>query len=75
MGYAKKYALDFELKYREFNPAHTVQNLYSAMHENYYGKEEFNNNEFSDGVWGIYDKPFFEFFYKQLNKKNYWGIN
>ncbi len=37
--YAKKYALDFELKYREFNPAHTVQNLYSAMHENYYGKE------------------------------------
>ena len=37
--YAKKYALDFEIRYREFNPAHTVQNLYSAMHENYYGKE------------------------------------
>ena len=41
-----------------------------AGFENYYGKEEFNNDKFSDGVWGIYDKPFFEFFYKQLNKKN-----
>ena len=41
-----------------------------AGFENYYGKEEFNNDEFSDGVWGIYDKPFFEFFYEQLNKKN-----
>mgnify|MGYP001235338805 FL=1 len=41
-----------------------------AGFENYYGKEEFNNDEFSDGVWGIYDKPFFEFFYKKLNKKN-----
>lgn len=41
-----------------------------AGFENYYGKEEFKNDEFSDGVWGIYDKPFFEFFYKQLNKKN-----
>ena len=37
-----------------------------AGFENYYGKEEFNNDEFSDGVWGIYDKPFFEFFYKHL---------
>ena len=41
-----------------------------AGFENYYGKEEFNNDEFSDEVWGIYDKPFFEFFYYQLNKKN-----
>ena len=29
--------------------------------ENYYGKEEFNNDEFSDEVWGIYDKPFLNF--------------
>tara|TARA_B110000858_G_scaffold73200_1_gene85100 strand:+ start:1058 stop:1465 length:408 start_codon:yes stop_codon:yes gene_type:complete len=36
--YAKKYALDFEMKYKEFNPAHTVQNLYSALNENYYNK-------------------------------------
>jgi len=37
--YAKKYALDFEMKYKEFNPAHTVHNLYSAMNEAYYCKE------------------------------------
>tara|TARA_R110000851_G_scaffold94758_7_gene205776 strand:+ start:1596 stop:2003 length:408 start_codon:yes stop_codon:yes gene_type:complete len=36
--YAKKYALDFQVKYKEFNPAHTVQNLYSALNENYYNK-------------------------------------
>ena len=41
-----------------------------AGYENYYGKEEFNNEEFSDGVWGIYDKPFFEFFHQKLNKQN-----
>ena len=40
-----------------------------AGFEDYYGKEEFNNDEFSDEVWGIYDKPFFEFFYQKLNKK------
>ena len=36
--YAKKYALELGVKYKEFNPAHTVKNLYSAMNENYYGK-------------------------------------
>jgi len=41
-----------------------------AGYENYYGKEEFNNEKFSDGVWGIYDKPFFEFFHQKLNKQN-----
>jgi phosphoglycerol transferase MdoB-like AlkP superfamily enzyme len=41
-----------------------------AGYENYYGKEEFNNERFSDGVWGIYDKPFFEFFHQKLNKQN-----
>tara|TARA_B100000900_G_scaffold264703_1_gene225842 strand:- start:1181 stop:3013 length:1833 start_codon:yes stop_codon:yes gene_type:complete len=41
-----------------------------AGYENYYGKEEFNDEEFSDGVWGIYDKPFFEFFHQKLNKQN-----
>ena len=40
-----------------------------AGFENYYGKEEFNNDEFSDGVWGIYDKPFLNFSINSLIKK------
>jgi len=36
--YAKKYALEFGVTYREFNPAHTSKNLYSVMPESYYGK-------------------------------------
>ena len=37
--YAKKYALEMHCNYIEFNPAHTVRNLYSALHNAYYGKE------------------------------------
>ena len=36
--YARKYALEFGIKYKEFNPAHTPRNLYSAMSDEYYGK-------------------------------------
>jgi len=36
--FARKYALEFGIRYREFNPAHTVKNLYSAMSETYYEK-------------------------------------
>ncbi len=36
--YAKKYALELGCKYMEFNPAHTVHNLYSACNENFYSK-------------------------------------
>jgi len=36
--YAKKYAIEFGVTYREFNPAHTVKNLYSVMSESYYSK-------------------------------------
>jgi hypothetical protein len=36
--YARKYALEFGIKYREFNPAHTTKNLYSAMSDIYYEK-------------------------------------
>jgi predicted Rossmann fold nucleotide-binding protein DprA/Smf involved in DNA uptake len=36
--YVKKYALEFGLNYKEFNPAHTPQNLYSAMSEGYYAR-------------------------------------
>jgi len=37
--YAKKYSLELGVKYVEFNPSHTVKNLYSAMPDSYYGKE------------------------------------
>jgi len=36
--YARKYALEFGIRYREFNPAHTIKNLYSAMSDLYYEK-------------------------------------
>lgn len=37
--YAKKYSIEFGVSYKEFNPAHTNKNLYSAMPDMYYGKE------------------------------------
>lgn len=36
--YAKKFSVEMGVSYREFNPAHTTKNLYSAMPESYYGK-------------------------------------
>ena len=36
--FARKYSLEFGIKYKEFNPAHTTKNLYSAMSDNYYNK-------------------------------------
>ena len=36
--FARKYALEFGIKYKDFNPAHTIKNLYSAMSETYYEK-------------------------------------
>jgi predicted Rossmann-fold nucleotide-binding protein len=36
--HVKKYALEFGLRYEEYNPAYTPRNLYSAMPEEYYGK-------------------------------------
>ena len=36
--FAKKYAIELGCNYVEFNPAHTPKNLYSALSENYYGK-------------------------------------
>lgn len=34
---------------------------------NYYGKDEYNNDNDYDGIWGIWDEPFFQFFEKKLN--------
>jgi predicted Rossmann fold nucleotide-binding protein DprA/Smf involved in DNA uptake len=36
--YAKKYSLEMGVTYKEFNPAHTVKNLYSIMPESYFEK-------------------------------------
>lgn len=36
--YAKKYALELGVDYKEFNPAHTSKNLYSGMPDTYYDK-------------------------------------
>lgn len=36
--YVKKYCLDMGIDYVEYNPAHTVHNLYSALREDYYNK-------------------------------------
>jgi len=35
----KKYAIELGVQYVEYNPAHDVRNLYSAMPDSYYGKE------------------------------------
>ena len=36
--YVRKYALEFGFRYTEYNPAHTVRNLYSGMTKDYYEK-------------------------------------
>jgi phosphoglycerol transferase MdoB-like AlkP superfamily enzyme len=38
-------------------------------YDHYYGKDEYNNDADFDGIWGIWDEPFFQFFDKELNKK------
>ncbi|KIA83802.1 sulfatase [Kaistella solincola] len=37
--------------------------------KHYYGKTEFNNDQEFDGIWGIWDEPFFQFFAQTLNQK------
>ena len=37
--------------------------------KHYYGKTEFNNDTDFDGMWGIWDEPFFQYFAKTLNTK------
>lgn len=38
-------------------------------YDHYYGKTEFNNDEEFDGVWGIWDEPFFQYMREVLNTK------
>jgi phosphoglycerol transferase MdoB-like AlkP superfamily enzyme len=37
--------------------------------DNYYGKNEYNNDSEFDGVWGIWDEPFFQYFNTTISKK------
>lgn len=38
-------------------------------YDHYYGKNEYNNDADFDGVWGIWDEPFFQYFNKTISKK------
>lgn len=38
-------------------------------YNHYYGKTEYNNDADFDGVWGIWDEPFFQYFNKTLSQK------
>ncbi|MCL2133595.1 MAG: sulfatase-like hydrolase/transferase [Bacteroidales bacterium] len=35
--------------------------------EQYYGRSEYNNDKDFDGIWGIWDEPFLQFYAQQLN--------
>ena len=37
--------------------------------QNYYGRTEYNNDADYDGIWGIWDEPFFQFMNKTLDKQ------
>ena len=36
--------------------------------DNYFGKNEFNNNSLYDGYWGIWDEPFLQFMKTKIDK-------
>ena len=38
-----------------------------AGFEHYYGMSEYNNDDDFDGLWGIWDEPFLQFYANQLN--------
>jgi phosphoglycerol transferase MdoB-like AlkP superfamily enzyme len=37
--------------------------------DRYYGKNEYNNDADFDGVWGIWDEPFFQYFNKTISSE------
>ena len=43
-GYAKKYALEFDVKYSEFPPAHYSYNIHCVLPRFRYGKAFYKNN-------------------------------
>ena len=40
---------------------------YLSGFDNYYGKNEYNNNDDYDGKWGIYDEPFLQYFSNKMS--------
>ena len=38
-----------------------------AKVDEYYGKNEYNNDADFDGMWGIWDEPFFQFYAQKIN--------
>ena len=42
----------------------------SLGYNNYYGRDEFNNDDEYDGYWGIWDEPFLQFSKSILDNKN-----
>lgn len=40
-----------------------------AGFQHYYGKTEYNNDKDFDGMWGIWDEPFFQYYARTLNEK------
>ncbi|MBS1558668.1 MAG: LTA synthase family protein [Bacteroidetes bacterium] len=38
-----------------------------AGFDHYYGKTEYNNDNDFDGIWGIWDEPFLQYFANQMN--------
>lgn len=44
--------------------------------DEYYGKDEFNNDGEFDGIWGIWDEPFFQFFNQKISsfKQPFLGV-
>jgi len=46
-SWVKEFSIDFNLKYKEFNPSFTGHNQYSALNESYYGKK-FHPSHFYD---------------------------
>lgn len=38
-----------------------------AGFDNYFGKTEYNNDADYDGIWGIWDEPFLQYFARQMN--------
>ena len=45
-GYAKKFALEFGITYREFPPAHYSYNMHCVLNEKNYGKRYYVSNFF-----------------------------
>jgi len=39
-----------------------------AGYENYFGRNEYNNDDDFDGKWGIFDEEYFQYFANELNK-------